>query len=67
VSQDGVRLYLTQQLLRLFPELPDPDYTARIIFATGRELLYLRLTDPEATNERLRSVVRHLRTLTVQD
>lgn len=67
VSQDGVRLYLTQQLLRLFPDLPDPDYTARIIFATGRELLCLRLTDPEATNERLRSVVRHLRNLTVPD
>lgn len=67
VSQDGVRRYLTQQLLRLFPELPDPDYTARIIFATGRELLCLRLTDPEATNERLRSVLRQLRTLTMPD
>lgn len=68
VSQDGVRRYLTQQLLRLFPDLPDPEYTAVIIHATGRELLCLRLTDPDhATTERLRSVVRHLRTLAVPD
>jgi AcrR family transcriptional regulator len=68
LAQDGVRQYLTQQLLRLFPDLPDPDYTARIIHATGRELLCLRLTDPDdATPERLRSVVRHLRTLAVPE
>ncbi|HEY5336198.1 MAG TPA: TetR/AcrR family transcriptional regulator [Mycobacteriales bacterium] len=68
LSQDGVRRYLTQQLLRLFPDLPDPDYTARIIHAAGRELLCLRLTDPDdATTERLRSVVRHLRTLAVPE
>lgn len=68
LAQDAVRGYLTQQLLRLFPDLPDPDYTARIIHAVGREMLCLRLTDPDdATPERLRSVVRHLRTLTVPE
>jgi AcrR family transcriptional regulator len=67
LSQDSVRHYLTQQLVRLFPDLPDPDYTARIIHAVGRELLCLRLTDPDATTERLRLVVRHLRTLTIPD
>ena len=68
LAQDEVRRYLTQQLLRLFPDLPDPDYTARIIHAAGRELLCLRLTDPqEATTARLRSVVRHLRTLAVPE
>lgn len=68
VSQDNVRLYLTAELLRAFPDLPDPDYTARIIHAMGRELLCLRLTDPdEATTDRLRSVLRHMRTLVSGD
>lgn len=67
-SQQAVRLFLTQELLQMFPDLPDPDYTARIIHATGRELLCLRLSDPyDATTERLRSVVRHLRTLAVPE
>lgn len=67
-SQDSVRLYLRHELVRMFPDLPDPDYTARIVYATGRELLCLRLTDPdEATTERLRAVVRHMRTLAVPE
>lgn len=60
-SQEVVRQFLEEQLLRSFPELPDPDYTARVLHAAGRELLQLRLIDPEgATSQRLRSLVRQL-------
>jgi AcrR family transcriptional regulator len=62
-AQDVVRRFLEQELLRAFPGLPDPEYTTRIVQASGRELLQLRLTDPEnATIERLSFLVRHLRT-----
>jgi AcrR family transcriptional regulator len=68
LSQDSVRRYLQHELIRMFPDLPDPEYTARMIYATGRELLCLRLADPDqATTERLRSVVRHLGTLTTPE
>lgn len=61
-SQERVRAYLEQELRRAFPALPDPDYTARIFHAAGRELLQLRLTDPEnATIERLMAAVRRLK------
>lgn len=63
VSQAAVRGFLEQELRQAFPKLPDPEYTARILHASGRELLQLRLTDPEhATLERLVALVRHLRT-----
>ncbi|GAB3206637.1 hypothetical protein GCM10027262_16750 [Nocardia tengchongensis] len=62
-SQTAVRGFLEQELRQAFPDLPDPEYNARILHASGRELLQLRLTDPEhATLERLVAVVRHLRT-----
>jgi hypothetical protein len=48
-------------LLRINPEIPDPEYTARILNAAGDELLRLRLTDPDAaTHERLLAHVRRL-------
>lgn len=61
-SQTVVRNFLQGELLRHNPELQDPEYTARVLYAAGRELLQLRLSDPEAaTPERLRAFVRGLR------
>lgn len=61
-SQEQVVQYLAQELRRSDLALTDPDYTARMIHASGRELLCLRLTDPvNATTERLRALVRDLR------
>jgi AcrR family transcriptional regulator len=60
-AQEAVRGYLQAELLRAYPDLADPDYTARIMHAVGRELLQLRLTDPKgATSERLLALVRDL-------
>lgn len=60
-AQEVVRAYLAGELLRVYPELPDPDYTARVLHAAARELLQLRLSDPEAaTHERLHALVRSL-------
>ncbi|MGW5381062.1 TetR/AcrR family transcriptional regulator [Nocardia sp. NPDC003963] len=60
-SQDVVREYFVGRLLTIAPELEDPDYTARVLHAAGRELLQLRLTDPaSASHERLRALVRRL-------
>ncbi|MFE3189714.1 TetR/AcrR family transcriptional regulator [Nocardia sp. NPDC059240] len=62
-SSQVVHRFLEQELLQAFPKLPDPDYTARILHASGRELLRLRLTEPAAaTTDRLIALVRHLRT-----
>ncbi|MTL15160.1 TetR family transcriptional regulator [Nocardia seriolae] len=59
-SQEVVRAYLEQPLQQAFPALPDPEYTARILHASGRELLQLRLTDPaNATTDRLIALVSH--------
>ncbi len=53
-AQAIVRQFLEGELRRAYPKLKDPEYTARIIQAGGRELLQLRLRDPEAaTTERL--------------
>lgn len=61
-SQELVRDFLTAELLRIDPEVHDPEYTARILYAAGRELLQLRLSDPEnATRERLRALLENLR------
>lgn len=61
-SQTVVRDFLQGELLRLNPKLQDPEYTARILYAAGRELLQLRLSDPDtATPERLRTFVHGLR------
>lgn len=60
-AQAGVCAFITRELLRIHPELPDPDYTARIVHAVGRELLALRLSDPDrATAERLQALLRSL-------
>lgn len=61
-SQTVVRDFLQGELLRHNPDLQDPEYTARILYAAGRELLQLRLSDPDtATPQRLRSFVHGLR------
>jgi AcrR family transcriptional regulator len=60
-AQEGVREYLANALLDVNPDLPDAEYTAHILHASGRELLRLRLTDPgAATHERLLAHVRRL-------
>ena len=60
-SEAAVREFFVQQLLRIDPGVEDPDYTARVLHAAGRELLQLRLSEPEsATHERLRTLVRRL-------
>lgn len=57
-AESAVRAFLTRELLRSIPDLADPDYTARIVAAVGRELLQLRLSNPdEATPERLQAVL----------
>ena len=53
-AQALVRAYIVNVLLAIDPDLPDPEYTARIVMAAGDELLRLRLADPQqATTERL--------------
>lgn len=60
-SQDFLLSFLTRELLRMRPDLHDPEYTARMVQAAGRELLQLRLSDPEsATRERLSALMRSL-------
>ncbi len=58
-SQAVVLDFFVRELLRINPHLHDPEYTARILHAAGRELLQLHLSDPQtATVERLRTFVR---------
>ena len=58
-SQAVVLEFFVDELLRINPGLHDPEYTARILHAGGRELLQLHLSDPQnATVERLRTFVR---------
>lgn len=60
-SEAVVHEFFVEQLLRFVPDLEDPEYTARVLQAVGRELLQLRLSDPEsATHERLRALVRRI-------
>lgn len=60
-AQEVVHAYLVGALLHIYPDLPDPDYTARMVQAAARELLRLRLSDPDsATHERLHALVRSL-------
>jgi AcrR family transcriptional regulator len=44
------RQYIADVLLEINPRLSDPEYTARILHVAGRELLRLRLTEPEAAS-----------------
>ena len=60
-SESVVLEFFVSELLRLNPQVHDPEYTARILHAAGRELLRLHLSDPQsATVERLRTFVRRL-------
>jgi AcrR family transcriptional regulator len=60
-SEDVVNAFFVSELLRTTPEVHDPEYTARILHAAGRELLRLHVSDPQtATVERLRTFVRRL-------
>lgn len=60
-SQAVVLQFFVTELLRINPNVHDPEYTARILHAAGRELLQLHLSEPQtATVERLRTFVRRL-------
>lgn len=60
-SEAVVLQFFVRELRRTTPEVHDPEYTARILHAAGRELLRLHVSDPEtATVERLRTFVRRL-------
>ncbi|CQD20282.1 TetR family transcriptional regulator [Mycobacterium lentiflavum] len=60
-SEAVVLQFFVRELLRINPQVYDPEYTARILHASGRELLRLHLSDPQtATVERLRTFVRRL-------
>jgi AcrR family transcriptional regulator len=60
-SQAVVNEFFVNELLRRNPALHEPQYTARILHAAGRELLQLHLSDPQsASGERLRTFVRRL-------
>jgi AcrR family transcriptional regulator len=55
------RQYIADVLLEINPRISDPEYTARILHVAGRELLRLRLTEPEAaSHDRLLAHVRRL-------
>ncbi|SFT08149.1 transcriptional regulator, TetR family [Saccharopolyspora flava] len=65
-SEELVLRFLQQEIEKSLPGLPDPEYTARMVHASGRELLQRRLADPEhATTERLTALVRQVRTWTL--
>jgi len=60
-SQAVVLKFFVRELLRHNPGLHEPEYTARILHAAGRELLQLHLSDPQnASAERLRTFVHRL-------
>jgi hypothetical protein len=60
-SQAVVIAFFVRELLRSNPALHEPEYTARVLQAAGRELLQLHLSDPQtASGERLRTFVRRL-------
>ena len=53
-SEARVRAEVQSRLIAEYPDLPDPEFTARIVHAAGREILRLHLTDPEqASPDRL--------------
>jgi AcrR family transcriptional regulator len=60
-SQAVVNEFFVRELLRHNPQLHEPEYTARVLHAAGRELLQLHLSDPQtASQERLRAFVRRV-------
>ncbi|BBX88769.1 TetR/AcrR family transcriptional regulator [Mycolicibacterium boenickei] len=65
-AQSVVREFLKRELLRTNPGQRDPELTARVAHAAGRELLQLRLSDPEnASPDRIRTFVLQLSSRTV--
>ncbi len=60
-SEERVRAQLASALLGIDPAMPDPEYSARVLQAAGRELLQLRLSDPtNATDDRLLALAERL-------
>ncbi|MFL1379909.1 TetR/AcrR family transcriptional regulator [Nocardiopsis protaetiae] len=60
-AQAELRRFLRDGLTAAYPDLPDPEYSARMVQAAGRELLLLHLSDPEAaTAERLVGLIGRL-------
>lgn len=60
-AEAEVREYIADVLLEINPEISDSEYTARILHVAGRELLRLRLTEPEtASHDRLLAHVQRL-------
>ena len=60
-DQEALRGALELGLRTSYPDLPDPEFAARMVHAAGRELLQLRLTDPKhATPERILDAVRQV-------
>ncbi|MED5814027.1 TetR/AcrR family transcriptional regulator [Mycolicibacterium sp. 050232] len=60
-AQSVVREFLRRELLRTNPGQRDPELTARVMHAAGRELLQLRLSDPDnASPDRIRTFVLQL-------
>ena len=61
-SEERLLAYLREGLVAALPDLPDPEYSARVVLASGRELLRMRLLEPRAaTHERLLALVRRMR------
>lgn len=60
-SDAVIRAFLRHGLELAFPDTPDPEYVARLVHVSGRELLRMRLEDPDAASEeRLLALVDHL-------
>ncbi|WP_018180701.1 TetR/AcrR family transcriptional regulator [Jongsikchunia kroppenstedtii] len=60
-AQQFVLTYIEQRLVSAIPGLRDPELTAHLFHAAGRQLLALRLKDPTfATPERLRALMNDL-------
>ncbi|MBS4754608.1 TetR/AcrR family transcriptional regulator [Nocardioides sp. zg-ZUI104] len=60
-SEAIIRAFLRHGLELAFPDTPDPEYVARLVHVSGRELLRMRLEEPEnATEERLLALIDHL-------
>ena len=60
-SDELVRQFFQEALAAAYPDLKDPEMSSVMIQAAGRELLRLRMTDPErATDDRLAAAVADL-------
>ncbi|MCA9768630.1 MAG: TetR/AcrR family transcriptional regulator [Gemmatimonadetes bacterium] len=60
-AERNVQQYIEGQLRNRYPDMRDPEYVARMVHAAARELLRLRLTNPdEATTTRIEGLIRDL-------